>query len=873
MHSEYAPQTCEELARIYAAANVHRPMRVERYDPGAVRTYEATGIAPAARARVTVRIEAFAGGGFAGQVYRVTVTGVEGEDGAIAGLEPGSVCAMKILVPPSGFSRRFRDAVYAAGFQGPFQLQVNPDAARAGALWQTLIRRGAKLRFGNDRAVVRILATFVDPVLGSCGELSEWVDGRTWLLEVDDDVTALRRWAWRARGEGEGLGSPEFRAKRTFMRKFVELLHAMGAREFARQYEWWTLKSQPNCLKRNDGGDSSFGGLTAVDFRPGLALLPFLPMSPGDVALIAQGLRRGSLVQFDRGDLDALAAFLDARRDTFGDLADVHAELVALEERRRRAVLDVTHNHVRLLAEPQLRRAVLDSLVASWELRGIADGACAESLRRSRARTVAFLCAGFAPLLAVAGGIAAGIGMWAAGVAWPAAAGAGVAIAAAGGIGGALIRKIWGRADLRHHYACMLSSPQYLGRAIRAYAAEKLVRWLRAGRVGDARALALAARPARMLGHLACAWLPASIHRVLTDGAYAADRLRYFFVRPVRLYFNAEAREAWLFQMIDEGRRKHMLTEADAAEIRAVAGEPFIQKYLKSLAVHLCTLPVTQVVAILIAVGWGIWQGWSWGKIMLSAGALVFLFQLTPISPGSLARGAYVVYLVVRERNFRDYTIALFLSFFKYVGYLAFPIQMASRYPALARFMAAHWATDAVHMIPVFGERGALLEHAVFGLCYNYPLTVRRRMRERAARRAGRPARMWPAFAAGAVAAALLCGAEVLWWRGKGAAPGELALWPLMMGLPLLAGSIATLWAGGAALSRRVIAALAGGAAMAALFSVGHTVLHAVAPAADETLGGALVKSFLWGVFLHPLFCTLGVLATEVFMPERRARR
>ncbi len=376
-----------------------------------------------------------------------------------------------------------------------------------------------------------------------------------------------------------------------------------------------------------------------------------------------------------------------------------------------------------------------------------------------------------------------------------------------------------------------------------------------------------------MLGHLACAWLPASIHRVLTDGAYAADRLRYFFVRPVRLYFNAEAREAWLFQMIDEGRRKHMLTEADAAEIRAVAGEPFIQKYLKSLAVHLCTLPVTQVVAILIAVGWGIWQGWSWGKIMLSAGALVFLFQLTPISPGSLARGAYVVYLVVRERNFRDYTIALFLSFFKYVGYLAFPIQMASRYPALARFMAAHWATDAVHMIPVFGERGALLEHAVFGLCYNYPLTVRRRMRERAARRAGRPARMWPAFAAGAVAAALLCGAEVLWWRGKGAAPGELALWPLMMGLPLLAGSIATLWAGGAALSRRVIAALAGGAAMAALFSVGHTVLHAVAPAADETLGGALVKSFLWGVFLHPLFCTLGVLATEVFMPERRARR
>ncbi|HNR98782.1 MAG TPA: hypothetical protein PKX48_10960 [Planctomycetota bacterium] len=871
MHSEYAPQTCEELARLYAAAGVHRPMRVERYDPGAVRAYEALGIAPAARARVAVRIEAFVGGGFAGQVYRVAVLAVEGD--AIAGLEPGGVYAMKILVPPTGFNRRFRDAIYAAGFQGPFQLQVNPDAARAGALWQTLIRRGAKLRFGSERAVVRILATFVDPVLGSCGELSEWVDGRSWLLEVDDDTTALRRWAWRARGDGEGLGSPEFRAKRVFMRDFVELLHAMGAREFARQYEWWTLKSQPNCLKRNEAADFSSGGLTAVDFRPGLALLPFLPMSPGDVALIAQGLRRGSLVQFDRGDLAALAAFVEARRDAFADLAEVHAELVAVEERRRRAVLDVTHNHVRLLTDPRLLPEVLAALVASWELRGIADGACAERLRRSRARAAAFLCAGFAPLLAAAGGAAAGVGLWAAGCAWLAAAGAGLALAAAGGIAGAFLRKVWGRADLRRHYASMLASREYFGRALRGYAAEKLVRWLRAGRVSDARALAIAARPARLLGHLACAWLPAPVHRLLTDGAYAVERLKHFFVRPVRLYFNAKEREAWLFEMVDEGRRKHMLTEKDAAQIRAVAGEPFIQKYLQSLAVHLCTLPVTQTVAIMIAVVAGVACGWPWKEILIAAGVLLVLFQLTPISPGSLARGAYVVYLVLRERNFRDYNIALFLSFFKYVGYLAFPIQMASRYPALARFMAAHWATDAVHLIPVFGERGALLEHAVFGLCYNYPLTVRRRMREREERRAGRPARLWPAFAAGLGAAALLCAAEAVFQFRGGKALGELELWPLMMGLPLLAGSIATLGAGGAPLARRLAGALAGGAAMAALFAAGHTVLHAIAPAGGEALASAGVKALLWGVFLHPLFGALGVLATEVFMPERRRRR
>ena len=82
----------------------------------------------------------------------------------------------------------------------------------------------------------------------------------------------------------------------------------MGAHEFARQYEWSTWKSQPNCLKRNGSEDSGSDGLTAVDFRAGLALLPFLPMSPGDFKLIVTGLARGSLVQFDRGDITKLKA-------------------------------------------------------------------------------------------------------------------------------------------------------------------------------------------------------------------------------------------------------------------------------------------------------------------------------------------------------------------------------------------------------------------------------------------------------------------------------------------------------------------------------------------------------------------------------------
>jgi len=103
-------------------------------------------------------------------------------------------------------------------------------------------------------------------------------------------------------------------------------------------------------------------------------------------------------------------------------------------------------------------------------------------------------------------------------------------------------------------------------------------------------------------------------------------------------------------------------------------------------------------------------------------------FQVFPISPGSICRGLYVVYLMISERNFRDYAVAAPLSFVKYIGYLAFPIQMAASYPALSQFMAGRWATGAVHIIPVFGEKGALLEHYVFDWFFNRTRVAGRRL-------------------------------------------------------------------------------------------------------------------------------------------------
>ncbi len=188
-----------------------RPLRVGRYEPGQELSLEVLGVIPRRPAQARLQVERFVGGGFAGQVYRVRLLQLEAPEGDLAGLQQGGVYAMKVLIPPSDGARRFRDLIYALGFQAQFSLQVNPDAARAGALWQKFIRRAAGLTFGSERAVVDIHATFEDRTLGACGELSEWVSGRTWRFEVDEHLAALRLWR-RGRPVPEALlGSPEYR--------------------------------------------------------------------------------------------------------------------------------------------------------------------------------------------------------------------------------------------------------------------------------------------------------------------------------------------------------------------------------------------------------------------------------------------------------------------------------------------------------------------------------------------------------------------------------------------------------------------------------------------------------------------------------------
>jgi hypothetical protein len=202
---------------------------------------------------------------------------------------------------------------------------------------------------------------------------------------------------------------------------------------------------------------------------------------------------------------------------------------------------------------------------------------------------------------------------------------------------------------------------------------------------------------------------------------------------PYRLFFNAAARTSWVSGLVEDGVRAGTLPESEAARIRAETRDPYVQVYLKCLAVHLCLLPSTPIITI--AGGWlyAAARGLTFPEGMARVGLALAFFCVAPFSPGSILRGLYVMGVILWRRELRRLRIALLLSFWRYVGYLAFPIQMARTFPALARFLAARWATRAVHLVPGLGRPGDLLEHRVFDLFFNLPLTLGRMLRDRRA--------------------------------------------------------------------------------------------------------------------------------------------
>ncbi len=683
--------TRQQLREAFHQCGLHRDLKPEPYADGEELSLQLTGIVPQIPCRAKVTVEKFIGGGFAGQVYKIRLDAIESEDGGetIDGLEPGRLYAMKILVPPSSFSVLFRDAIYKTAYQSDFAAQVDPNAMRSGSLWQLFIRRAASLEFGDEKCVVRPFAHFFDERLHACGELSEWVEGRTWHYEIDEDLFA--RW----KGSPEALdsdNSPEYLEKKRFMKRFVAMLHQMGAPEFARQYEWWSMKSQPNVLKRLN--DDEYDGLTAIDFRAGLALLFFLPMSPVDFRLIRDGIRRGHWVQFDRGNLTQLRYYVESHREAFEDLLPVLDELETADLAYRASQIDLTHHGLKPLTDARLRDSIRQGKIRAWRAKGQLDEDRAQTLETSPWLFGLLFFLSLIPFF------------------------------------GKVIRKTWGNAKYRKHVKQLVFSPSYLWRAMRASRIEALMKWQKKGRRNDAAILRLVDRPVAFWAQrIVLGLLPASWHRSVLEPSFLWGKIRDSVKYTWKFYKDSEFREQWFLGELEDGRKQGMLSQEDFEEISGRIKDQFIQKYLKSVAIHLMTLPVTQLVALVIAIYAYFAFADTWEQGIAYATSILVVFQVLPFSPGSLTRGFYVVYLMISERDFHNYKVACAVSFWHYIGYLGFPLQMVAHYPKLARFMGGRWSTKMVHVVPVFGERGGLLEHFVFDLFFNMPISLRKSYR------------------------------------------------------------------------------------------------------------------------------------------------
>jgi hypothetical protein len=351
---------------------------------------------------------------------------------------------------------------------------------------------------------------------------------------------------------------------------------------------------------------------------------------------------------------------------------------------------------VRLIADGRLRRSVGDGAITAWKSLGRIDEEHASSLRSRRGLFALLFAVSLVPLL------------------------------------GPLVVKLWGNALAREHATRCLTSFSYLWRAMRGSRIETLIVWQRQERACEERMLALVRRPVRFwLQRILVGWLPPTWHRGLVEPRFAWAGFREAIDFSLRFLREPPFREEWLLEQVALGQQEGMLSPEEADRISEQVQDPFIQKYLKSVAVHICMLPVTQVVSLAVALYVMVRFGQSWGESVAYALGVLALFQVMPISPGSIARGSYVVYLIIRERNLHNYSVAVLVSFWKYIGYLGFPLQMVRQYPALSRLMAGRWAKGMANFVPVFGETGGLLEHAVFDLFFNLPLSVRRSFKAR----------------------------------------------------------------------------------------------------------------------------------------------
>jgi hypothetical protein len=629
-------------------------------------------------------IREYVGSGFAGQVYRAApVNGVLPSAGE---RETRQTVAIKVLKPKSRWKRIFRDLLYYCSYQTSYAPRLREPAVRSGLIWQEVLRIAAEIEFGLVSAVARPLGYYWDSGQRSYVEVHQWVDSRPVRYEADDRIFFSRS------AGGHVPAETEMVRKKRFMQSLVKLCHQIGALGLARQYEWFTLVSQANVLSRVKSESSTFE-FTGIDFRPGLAVPFFLPLSPVHLRIIYAGIPQGVLVHFDEVEFERLDRFVADQGSLYPSLLELCQQLKQDDRRYRSALPNLWHTGRRSITDPKRRRAIANGLIEDWrKLDKVAPDA-ALRLERSRLGFFLFYLLGLLPLA------------------------------------GGFFQRIVGSTPYRHHLKNLVLNRAYFREVFKWRKSCDLSAWLADGRIPELRLERLArSNFLYCFDKAVLSWLPGRLHRLASDGQVFRRQLFYLIIHPIRLLLEKEYRKTWLAEIINQQYHRGIVNAAQRDDLLRQLTEAPMQAFIRDLGFTIGLEIFSKLGYAMLAV-----YGFSSGNFVPLA-----IAALGPIPPSGIVRTAYVFSLLVWElpgmirrrgnKLFLTRALGLLVAPWRMVGNLFAPLEMFTYYHDLSLLLADYYVSRIVGVIPVLGGRGQLLEYWAFQLVFNVPLSIRKRL-------------------------------------------------------------------------------------------------------------------------------------------------
>lgn len=634
------------------------------------------------------------GSGFAGTVYQARLprkTAIDFQVDPRPGAQPG-LLALKVLRPINPWKTALRDLFFFLSFQSSYAPRLRAAAVRSGLIWQAILRRAASIDLADPEAVARPLGYYWDAGLRAYVEIHEWVESRAarygsveWQPQHTTDASM-------ASSRPAPAQSSEMQRKRAFMRSIAWLCERTGALGLRRQYEWYTFVSQANVLLRSrdiNGGPPDRASFTAIDFRVGLAVPFFLPLSPVHLAYIWRGLSSGRLVFFDEVDFGRLEAYAAAHADVFAPLAGWIEQLKRDDEEYRRALPDLWHTWSRARRGDRRGPAIQAAILSDCQRLGRLSPRGASRCQRQPLFFLLYLLCGCLPIL------------------------------------GGELQRLLGDETHRTHLRRILGDPPYRRATLHARQQVDVRTWQETGRIGAGHAAVLAGSLSNYwVERLAFGWLPARLQRLATDPAARRRLVQAWVGEPLRRLWDAAARQAWLDEILINQQERGVLPPEHAARLARQAQGAQSQAFLLDLGFILALEIFSKAVYLLLAV-YGILQG---NYLPLAAAAL------GPVPPSGLARALYAFLRLVAglaDRQLRSdrrllsaRLVGLLVAPWRWVGNLFPLLEMFAYAPQLSLLVADDFVSRLVRAIPVLGGRGKLLEYWAFQLIYGLPLAL-----------------------------------------------------------------------------------------------------------------------------------------------------